>query len=131
MLLSKGSDLDSKLDNNKTSLHLAAENGRTEVVKLLLAKGADKQAQDKDGHTPLELAEKNGNPEIIQLLKGDKDTDMQTIQLAVDHDIDTLDEASKGSITSIVLADEAAGGGIVISATITGDEARSVLDEAA
>jgi hypothetical protein len=39
-----------------TPLHIAAFNGRLEVVKLLCLRGADPHAKDKDGYTPLDDA---------------------------------------------------------------------------
>ena len=53
-------------------LDCVAQNGRTEVVKVLLAAGADKTAKDKDGKTALDYAEgwgKWGKEEIKALLR--------------------------------------------------------------
>ena len=42
--------------NQATPLHIAAFNGRLEVVKLLCMRGANPHAKDKDGYTPLDDA---------------------------------------------------------------------------
>ena len=43
-----------------TALHAAAQNGHTDIVKLLLDAGADKDVVDKYGDTPLHVAAENG-----------------------------------------------------------------------
>ncbi len=49
-------------------LHIAAEYGHDEIVKVLLAKGADVNAIGKNGNTPLNVAAKMGKLEIAQIL---------------------------------------------------------------
>ena len=51
-----------------TPLHVAAMNGRTEVVKLLLAGKADVNARNDYGVTPLHNAAGNGLTEVVALL---------------------------------------------------------------
>mmetsp|Transcript_6893 Transcript_6893/g.9809 ORF Transcript_6893/g.9809 Transcript_6893/m.9809 type:complete len:84 (+) Transcript_6893:327-578(+) len=54
--------------NGQTSLHLAANGGNLEAVRLLLAGGARTGAVDKNGHTPLHVAAYGSNPEVVSLL---------------------------------------------------------------
>ncbi|XP_006454696.1 hypothetical protein AGABI2DRAFT_182670 [Agaricus bisporus var. bisporus H97] len=53
-----------------TPLHLAADRGHIDVVKLLLSKGVDKSIKDPDDMTALELAHCVGNEDIISALSG-------------------------------------------------------------
>src|SRR5262249_3391188 len=55
-------------DRGVTPLHVAAESGATEAVRLLLKKGADANARDDNGRTPLLLAAEHHRPEIVRLL---------------------------------------------------------------
>jgi ankyrin repeat protein len=45
MLLAAGADVDFKIINEETPLHIAAEVGKLEIVKLLLAPGTNVNAQ--------------------------------------------------------------------------------------
>jgi ankyrin repeat protein len=69
-LLDAGASVDVKLEVfGWTSLHLAARNGSTKIVKALLEAGADINAKTKKGQTPLFMAETNKQDEVIALLK--------------------------------------------------------------
>jgi ankyrin repeat protein len=57
-----------KNEDGKTALHLAAAEGKVEVVNTLLAAGADKDIQDKKGNTPLHEAAENGHYGVVKLL---------------------------------------------------------------
>ena len=46
-LLSKGANIEAKNKYEKTAFHLAAENGKTEVMEFLLSKGANIEAKNK------------------------------------------------------------------------------------
>ena len=50
-------------------LHLAAEEGHTDVVKLLCDAGADTEATDGDDLTALDLAKRGGHQDVIRLLE--------------------------------------------------------------
>jgi uncharacterized protein len=68
MLLERGAAIDARCNFGKTSLHWAAENGRTEVVRLLLERGADAHVRDEDGDTPSELGSQRGHHEVVEML---------------------------------------------------------------
>ena len=51
-----------------TALHVAAEKGHVEVVRLLLEAGAKQDAVDSNGATALHRAAKRGHSEVVRLL---------------------------------------------------------------
>lgn len=55
-LLDKGAAISAKDYRKRTALHLAAEGGIAEMVKMLIGKGADVTSIDKLGRTPLHYA---------------------------------------------------------------------------
>ena len=61
-------DLDAKNNDDETSLHLAARNGRASVVATLLARGADVNAKDEDDDTPLHFAAEGGHASVAAAL---------------------------------------------------------------
>jgi ankyrin repeat protein len=52
--------VDSKTDDGITALHLAAQEGHAEVVRILLEAGASASITTPQGETPLQLAVRNG-----------------------------------------------------------------------
>jgi uncharacterized protein len=66
-LLDKGEALDAK-QNGQTALHLAAMNGKVDILTILIARGADVNVQDENGITPLMLAARDGRVEAVQAL---------------------------------------------------------------
>jgi ankyrin repeat protein len=54
--------------SGRTALHIAAEQGRTDIVSMLLGNGASPDVQDQDGATALYLAAGEGHDQIVQLL---------------------------------------------------------------
>ena len=57
-LIQKGANIEAKddearADGNRTPLHVASHNGRTDVVKCLIEMGAQIEAKDNDGNTAL------------------------------------------------------------------------------
>ncbi|KAI0830595.1 ankyrin [Trametes gibbosa] len=61
-------DINAPDENGYTALHLAADRGHAEVVKVLLERGADRGIKDEDEFTAQELAEVAGHDEIVTLL---------------------------------------------------------------
>lgn len=68
-LITQGSDVNTRDKAGWTPLHLAAENGDVEVIKLLRANGAKVDAMGKDDLTPLDIARENGHTEVIKALQ--------------------------------------------------------------
>ena len=67
--LDQGWDIEDKEDRyGKTALIIAAEIGRTSIVRLLLARGANVEATDQWLETALHYASMNGNYEIVKML---------------------------------------------------------------
>ena len=65
-LLSAGADVAAaRAIDERTALHLAAENNDAAAVRYLLSAGADVMARDDDGATPLHVAE---DPEVVRVL---------------------------------------------------------------
>ena len=60
--------LDIKSNAGRTALHIAAEKGNNDIVKLLLSAGANIDAQCKADFTPLHTAVKHGHTETVKLL---------------------------------------------------------------
>jgi ankyrin repeat protein len=65
-LLQNGADVNAKNKSGRTPLHIAAQKGNTELVRLLLASGANKTAKDNLGMTPYDFAE--GNSQVKNVL---------------------------------------------------------------
>jgi ankyrin repeat protein len=68
LLVEQGTPLDATVWPGLTALHVAAEEGHLEVVRVLLAAGADASAKTQDGNTPLTLAQSKGHTAVAALL---------------------------------------------------------------
>jgi hypothetical protein len=66
--IEQGGDVDAKDLQNRTLLHWACAEGKTQVVKLLVEKGADVNAITARGDTPLDLARIRKQHEIVDFL---------------------------------------------------------------
>ena len=54
--------------NDVTPIYMAAENGHTEIVKILAPLTDNPNAPDEDGWTPIHRAADNGHIEIVKIL---------------------------------------------------------------
>ena len=63
-------DLQSK--SGSTALHMAAEQGKADVVQLLLELGADRSLKDEEGKTAENLAKGAGHKDVVGLFGGKK-----------------------------------------------------------
>jgi len=67
-LLEADADVNAKGRNDNTALHMASQNGHTEIVRLLLEAYAEVNAKGRDFNTALHMASRIGNAEIVKLL---------------------------------------------------------------
>lgn len=58
ILLDRGASIHEASENGRTALHIAAEDGDMNMVKLLLSRGADIKAVDSSNNTPADVAAK-------------------------------------------------------------------------
>ena len=68
LLLEAGADKDIKNDNGNSPLHLAAQNGFTQIVTLLLESGADNDIKNNEDYNPLHLAVLKEHKETVKIL---------------------------------------------------------------
>ena len=68
MLKNTSVQIQLKVEDGRTALHMAAENNHESVVRQLLDHGADARAVSTDGRTPIQLALESGNEEIARLI---------------------------------------------------------------
>ncbi len=61
-------NLDIRLDDGTTPLHLAARGGHARIVKILLQGKAPRDARDQAGRTPLDVARDAGHAKVMELL---------------------------------------------------------------
>jgi len=66
--IEQGGDVDAKDQQNRTLLHWACAQGKTQAVKLLVEKGADVNAKTAGGLTPLKQAVYGKHHEIVDFL---------------------------------------------------------------
>jgi ankyrin repeat protein len=68
MLLKAGASVHLVNDTKQTPLYKAAENGHTEIVKMLISAKADVNISDKDGDTAISAAAYCGHADTVQEL---------------------------------------------------------------
>jgi ankyrin repeat protein len=61
-------DLDELDEDGNTALHLAAERGHLEIVKLLAEHGADHQVRNAQGQTATDVAASKANKAVVEYL---------------------------------------------------------------
>jgi len=61
-------NLNTRDEHGRTSLHLAAQYGTPETVLMLLDIGENIETRDRDGNTPLHTAAQYGTPETVLVL---------------------------------------------------------------
>jgi ankyrin repeat protein len=66
--LSRGADVNWKMEGGLTALMWAADQGHVEIVKLLVEKGADVNLKNDDGLTALMLAKREGRTAVVKIL---------------------------------------------------------------
>eukprot|EP00439_Symbiodinium_sp_Y106_P009862 s6824_g1.t1 len=67
-LLEKGAEVELRDVDERTPLHLAARDGRTQAVSLLLDAGSEVDALDRFGRTPLYYAAQGSHRDVVALL---------------------------------------------------------------
>ncbi len=67
-LLYVGCPIDSRANDGRTALHLAARNWKVEIIEFLLSNEADIHSRDRFGHTALHKAASNGRAGMVKIL---------------------------------------------------------------
>ena len=68
-LLQENPNIEAKLPDGRTPLHLLCEFGKSEnILRILLNKGADPRAVDNEGNNILHLAVRSGNLRIVKFI---------------------------------------------------------------
>lgn len=60
--------VDARNDRGRTPLHVAAQNGQNDIVKLLISKGADVEARSKWKYTALTFAAESSHQDVVVTL---------------------------------------------------------------
>ena len=67
-LIDRGSDVNALAQGGNAPLHIAAEFGNIDVMKVLLSHNANVNLRNARGHTPLWEAATRGEPDAVELL---------------------------------------------------------------
>jgi ankyrin len=67
------------------ALHLAAQDGHMDIVRVLLKHGAIDGLPDRRGHTPADLARLNGHAAVARVLKEGVVVQVSGTAAAVNH----------------------------------------------
>ena len=79
-LISEGANVNGKDDSDNTPLHVAAVNGRRNVVSALCSAGAEVNVKNDTGDTPLHYSAYRGHWEVVKtLLSAKADIDATNI----------------------------------------------------
>ena len=71
-MVADGYNLDEADYDGRTCIHLAASEGRTEIIKFLIGKKVNLSPKDRWGGTPLDDAKRHGHIEVQVLLEKNK-----------------------------------------------------------
>jgi glutaminase len=67
-LVAAGVELDETDYDGRTCLHIAAAEGKIDVVKFLLAKDVNVMPKDRWDNTPIDEAKRSGHADMVNLL---------------------------------------------------------------
>jgi ankyrin repeat protein len=87
--------------NLSTALHLACQEGHSEIVRLLCDKSANLNAQDRDGRTPLHIATRHKRLSCIEILLN-RGCDISIVDREGRTAVNYLDNLSQTELTSEV-----------------------------
>jgi len=105
-LLKSGTDVNSRLSDGSTALHLAVLRDQQDAVAALLDAGADPVLLNRNGISPLFLAVQNGNADIVSsLLKAGADPN--TLSESGETILMTAAFTGKPEVVSLLLANGA------------------------
>nr|KAG5696992.1 hypothetical protein BaRGS_008454 [Batillaria attramentaria] len=124
LLVKKGADVNMRVYNNYTPLHLAVEQGHANIVGYLLQHGAQQDIRAEHGLTPIFLAAHLGRVDCLRvLLKNAKDVgDLGMVNIpAEDNATPLLIAAQEGHVECVdLLLDHGADANIVVTETAAG-----------
>lgn len=106
--------------DGRTTLHLAVEHNRINIVQLLLSRGADTTAQDRWGLTALHIAASRGYEDMTMLLLASIEPSSSASQRA-----DTLNLPDAVGCTALHLAAENGHAGVVEILCVAGANPRA------
>jgi ankyrin repeat protein len=114
-----GSDINQPDVDGRMPLHVAAEQGRWPVAKLLIKNGADINASDRNGHSPVYVALMAGRTQVVRhmvkmgaLIEPDEllaeatrngVADRDVVELMLQQGAD-IDHQTKEGVTPLILA---------------------------